>query len=284
MEFVDAVGLVKFDCAGKIDYEASRKKIDKKLRGLGTCIVPGFYGVLPNGIIRTFDRGGSDITGSLIASSLEAEVYENWTDVDGVYFANPNFVSKNKLISALSYDEMKLLSFMGACVLHYDSVSHAIKAGIPVMIKNTFNPRSIGSVVSRKNASETVCGVSIKENLCLWEYDDSSFFEAYFSAKTFVMRLPSSQRKLVVTEEITEEEKEDITSASGRVQVKNISIITAVGENIKKSVCQVTKRILNCVENLEFLVYDGGIGVYIGLGADEAVTAYQKICDSLDFD
>ncbi|MBE5733347.1 MAG: hypothetical protein E7353_10040 [Clostridiales bacterium] len=283
VEFVDAIGLIKFDGSGKIDYETTRSRVNKRLRGLGVCIVPGFYGVLPNGIIRTFSRGGSDITGSLIAASLDAEVYENWTDVDGIYFANPLLSKSNKIISKLSYEEMRLLSLMGAYVLHHDSIAPAVQASIPVKIKNTFNPCSDGSVISNIGANETVCGIAIKENLCLWEYGDSEFIRDYLASRQFVMPLPSGQRQFVITEMANAEEIDEIISTKSGVSAKKISVITAVGENIKKSACLVTKRILDCVSDLEFLVYDGALGLYVGVNPDNAVELYQKICASLEF-
>src|SRR6185436_9123132 len=110
-----------FDAEGRFLPEATDKAIEERLRGAKNVVVPGFYGALPNGTIKTFSRGGSDITGALLARGVRAEIYENWTDVSGVLMADPRLVQNAKTIPTLTYRELRELSYMGANVLHEEA-------------------------------------------------------------------------------------------------------------------------------------------------------------------
>ncbi len=286
LEFVDAIGLIKFDSYGGIDYESTFRHVIKRIKGLGSCVVPGFYGVLPNGIIRALDRGGSDVTGSLIAAALEAEAYENWTDVDGFYFSDPQLTSAPKSIPNLSAREMKLLSLMGARVLHYDSIKPLEKSKIPIIIKNTFNPDFKGSVVSDSFGQKTVTGVALRQRMILWRLPQSrkELFTRFMEDRgKLFFPLPAGEEKTVISRECTAEEIEDIKESFGVTQSKEISVITAVGENIKKSAVKVLKRLVSIQTDFEFLIYDGELAVYMGVNPNEANASYLKICDALDF-
>ena len=148
MEFVDAAELVKFNRDGELLLDDSLSLIKKRLAGLDRAVIPGFYGVDEDGKIRTFSRGGSDISGALVASALGADVYENWTDVDGFLAADPRIVKSPRVIDCLSYDELRELSYMGAEVLHPESIFPVRRADIPINIKNTFNPSAAGTMIA----------------------------------------------------------------------------------------------------------------------------------------
>ena len=144
MPFVDSKDIVKFS-ANELDYLATIKGLKRALSGLDGAVVAGFYGSDENGKIKTFSRGGSDITGALVARAVRADVYENWTDVDGVYDGDPKKDKSAKLIEKMTFDDMFKLAANGANVLHKDAVYPVQEAGIPINVRNTFNQSSTGT-------------------------------------------------------------------------------------------------------------------------------------------
>lgn len=144
-EFVEAAEIMKFHNDGKFSEEESNRLISQRLKGSERLIVPGYYGQDGKGRIRTFPRGGSDITGGYLAAYSNAEIYENWTDTDGVLTADPNIVPKARNIPFLFYEEMAELGLLGAQVFHPLALGPVWKRGIPVNIKNTFNPEHRGT-------------------------------------------------------------------------------------------------------------------------------------------
>ena len=161
-DFVDAAGMVKFDEKGRFLIEETNEAIREELAKHERAVIPGFYGSLPNGDIKTFSRGGSDITGSLIAGALNAECYENWTDVSGFLMADPRIVKDPKQIRVLSYKELRELSYMGASVLHEDAIYPARLADVPINIRNTNEPEDPGTmIVSEERAKDLTKGDDI---------------------------------------------------------------------------------------------------------------------------
>ncbi len=145
-DFVDAADWVKFNMDGSVDKAASYPALHAMFKGKG-IVTPGFYGALPNGAIRTFSRGGSDITGALAAAALDADVYENWTDVSGILMADPRIVENPQAIPQITYDELRELSYAGAQVLHEGTIFPVREKGIPVNIRNTNAPDDNGTFV-----------------------------------------------------------------------------------------------------------------------------------------
>ncbi|MBR3201108.1 MAG: aspartate kinase [Mogibacterium sp.] len=146
-EFVDAVDWLCFEYSGKVNAEKSEEKLRELKSRYGRIVTPGFYGALPNGEIRVFPRGGSDITGALAAAYLGADVYENWTDVSGILMTDPRIVENPKTIARVTYDELRELSYMGASVLHEDTVFPVRIRDIPVNIRNTNAPDDPGTII-----------------------------------------------------------------------------------------------------------------------------------------
>ncbi len=144
--FVDAADWVKFDIDGTVNKEATYTALKKLMRS-GGIVTPGFYGVMPDGNIRTFTRGGSDITGALAAAALNADVYENWTDVSGILMADPRIVENPQPIPEVTYDELRELSYSGANVLHEGTIFPVREKGIPVNIRNTNAPNDPGTMI-----------------------------------------------------------------------------------------------------------------------------------------
>ncbi len=146
-QFIDAADWVKFNMDGTVDQETSYEELRSRITpGLG-AVIPGFYGTMPDGAVHTFSRGGSDITGSLAAAALDAEVYENWTDVSGILMADPRIVEDPQTIPEVTYDELRELSYSGAQVLHEDSVFPVREKNIPVNIRNTNAPNDPGTLI-----------------------------------------------------------------------------------------------------------------------------------------
>ena len=153
-EFVDASGIVRFKNDGSLDVELTDKSTADSLLKLKNAVVPGFYGSMPNDTIKTFSRGGSDITGAIVARAVNADMYENWTDVSGFLAADPRIVENPKSISVITYRELRELSYMGATVLHEDSIFPVSTVGIPINIRNTNKPSDRGTLIVESLSEE----------------------------------------------------------------------------------------------------------------------------------
>ena len=161
-EFVDAAEVIRFDAGGRLLTEETVAAVAARLSDGKPVVVPGFYGAKPDGSIRTFSRGGSDITGALLARGVRADVYENWTDVSGVLMADPRIVAQPRTIPTLSYRELRELAYMGANVLHEEAVFPVIDLNIPVNVRNTNVPRDPGTLIVKQEEgpSSTITGIA----------------------------------------------------------------------------------------------------------------------------
>lgn len=146
-EFVDAADIIKFNSKGQFDSEITNDLVFSRLKDTKNAVIGGFYGSMPDGAIKTFSRGGSDITGSIIARGVKADVYENWTDVNGFMSADPRIIKNPKPINVLSYEELRELSYMGASVLHPESIFPLRYSNIPINVRNTFDPENSGTTI-----------------------------------------------------------------------------------------------------------------------------------------
>ncbi|MBE6065838.1 aspartate kinase [Clostridium cochlearium] len=146
-EFVDPAEIIFFRRNGVFDGEKTQEAVSKKLKNIEKAVIPGFYGSLPNGDIKTFSRGGSDVTGAIIARGVNAQLYENWTDVSGFLMVDPNIVENPRNIERITYRELRELAYMGATVLHEEAVFPVRSAGIPINIKNTNRPEDKGTLI-----------------------------------------------------------------------------------------------------------------------------------------
>jgi len=154
-DFVDAAGLVLFDKKGRLMAEETNAALSAELSRHKKAVMPGFYGSLPDGSIKTFSRGGSDITGALVARAVSAEIYENWTDVSGFLMADPRIVKDPRPIKKISYKELRELSYMGASVLHEDAIYPARISGIPINIRNTNKPGDAGTIITAEPEADS---------------------------------------------------------------------------------------------------------------------------------
>lgn len=162
-DFVDAADVVRFDNDGIFDADTTNTLLSEKLGKMHTAVIPGFYGAKENGEVVTFSRGGSDITGSLVALAVGADIYENWTDVSGFLIADPRIVKSPKSIETITYKELRELSYMGASVLHEDAIFPVRKAGIPINIRNTNRPQDKGTLIVESTCRQpryTITGIA----------------------------------------------------------------------------------------------------------------------------
>ncbi|MBO5883253.1 MAG: aspartate kinase [Clostridia bacterium] len=150
--FVDAENVIFFRDNGTFDEEKTNAAMRAELMQHERAVIPGFYGVMPNGTIKTFSRGGSDITGSIVARAVEADLYENWTDVSGFMMADPRIVNDPCAIETITYRELRELSYMGATVLHEDAIFPVRYARIPINIRNTNRPDDAGTMIVAETA------------------------------------------------------------------------------------------------------------------------------------
>ena len=148
--FLDAAECVFFNYDGQIDYERTYETIARKAAKMPRFVMPGFYGCMPNNRIRCMTRGGSDISGAIVANALDADIYENWTDVSGILMADPKVVDNPKPIKFITYQELRELSYMGASVLHEESILPVKEKNIPLNIRNTNRPQDAGTMILEK--------------------------------------------------------------------------------------------------------------------------------------
>lgn len=162
-EFVDAAEVVRFNDDGSFNDEVTNDLLSERLNDMYTAVVPGFYGAKADGTVVTFSRGGSDISGSLVALAVHADLYENWTDVSGFLIADPRIVKNPKSIETITYKELRELSYMGASVLHEDAIFPVRKAGIPINIRNTNAPEDKGTLIVESTCRQpkyTITGIA----------------------------------------------------------------------------------------------------------------------------
>lgn len=165
-EFIDAATVIFFDEDGNFDAEKTDRVLSRKLEGVERAVIPGFYGACPNGAIKTFSRGGSDVTGSIVAKAAKVDLYENWTDVSGFLTADPRIVDNPESIKIITYKELRELSYMGATVLHEDAIFPVRQEGIPINIKNTNAPDDEGTLIvgdTCRKPRHTITGIAGKK-------------------------------------------------------------------------------------------------------------------------
>lgn len=157
--FVDAAEVICFQEDGTLDSERTNAMMQNRLSRHRCAVIPGFYGIMPNDTIKTFSRGGSDITGSIVARAVNADLYENWTDVSGFLMADPRIIENPRVMDTVTYTELRELSYMGATVLHEDSIFPVRFAGIPINIKNTNRPQDRGTMIVSTPPENDPCGL-----------------------------------------------------------------------------------------------------------------------------
>ena len=164
-EFIDAAEVIAFDENGSLLVDQTNDLLSERLSHTEKAVIPGFYGADPNGNVKTFSRGGSDVTGSLVAKAIHADMYENWTDVSGFLIADPRIIKNPKGIETITYKELREHSYMGATVLHEDAIFPVRKEGIPINIRNTNAPEEKGTLIVEgtcRKPKYTITGIAGK--------------------------------------------------------------------------------------------------------------------------
>lgn len=259
-DFIDAKDVILFDYDGKTNFDRSRIELQKKIVSDRRVVIPGFYGALPNGKIKIMSRGGSDITGAIIASLVNAAIYENWTDVSGILVADPRIVDNPKRIDYITYDELRELSFMGANVLHDETIFPVREKKIPINIKNTNDPQNPGTLIldtcsdkDDKKAPGFITGIAGKKDFTVFNCTKINLSnEIGFLRKTiqvfeeFSVNLEGAQAGIdtiniiVETQEIEEDRYMIISNLKEKLGfdeitvVDNISLIAVVGRGMSK--------------------------------------------------
>ena len=165
-EFLDSAQYIFFDKKGNLDLERTDECLGAKLAEVERAVIPGFYGSSWDGKVKTFSRGGSDVTGSIVARAVQADIYENWTDVSGFLVTDPRIVDNPAVISTITYKELRELSYMGATVLHEDAIFPIRKEGIPINIRNTNRPLDPGTMIVESTCNKpkyTITGIAGKK-------------------------------------------------------------------------------------------------------------------------
>ncbi len=168
-EFIDAAQVIFFDEDGNFEPESTNQELKERLEHVERAVIPGFYGSKHDGSIKTFSRGGSDVTGSIVAKAIHADMYENWTDVSGFLVADPRIIKNPEVIETITYKELRELAYMGASVLHEDAIFPVRKEGIPINIRNTNRPEDKGTLIVESTVRKpkyTITGIAGKKGFC----------------------------------------------------------------------------------------------------------------------
>ena len=294
-DFVDPTVYIKFGDDGVFDSEITNSLLSAKLASHERAVIPGFYGSMPNGTIKTFSRGGSDITGSIVARAVRADIYENWTDVDGFLMADPRIVEDPKVISTITYRELRELSYMGAGVLHEDSIFPVRVAGIPINIRNTNNKLSRGTMIvpetNEFDTSGVITGIAGKKGFSVLTIEKAlmnsetgfgrKVLEAIEEEGISFEHLPSGIDTMSVvlnTHDISEHKKAIIESICESVNPDSVSIedglalIAVVGRAMAKAkgtAYRVFKAVAEAGINVK-MIDQGSSELNIILGVDES--------------
>lgn len=255
--FLDTVGLLYFNESGVFDLERTISKLAPKLAELENAVIPGFYGSMPNDTIKTFSRGGSDITGSIVASAINATIYENWTDVSGFLICDPRIIKDPKPITTITYRELRELSYMGATVLHEDAIFPVRTKGIPINIKNTNHPEDPGTMIVSQTVDSSkfiITGIAGKKGFSVINIEKDMMNSAVGFGRNVLRSLeknnlcfehmPSGIDTLSViinTEAIKGKEKavlDEIISRTNPDHIEiedNLALIAVVGRGMRKA-------------------------------------------------
>ena len=256
-EFIDAAEVIFFDDNGNFEADITDKELSERLEHVERAVIPGFYGSRHDGTVKTFSRGGSDVTGSIVARALKADMYENWTDVSGFLAADPRIVNNAKPINVITYKELRELSYMGASVLHESAIFPVRKGGIPINIKNTNAPEDKGTMIVETTCNMpeyTITGIAGKKGFVAISIDkDMMNSEIGFCRKVLsvfedngisIEHMPSGIDTMTVfvhQDEFVEKEQKVLAQIHKAVNPDsveleaNLALIAVVGRGMKNS-------------------------------------------------
>ena len=268
-DFIDAENVIVFRDNGTLDEEKTNEILSAELEQHEYAVIPGFYGGMPNGTVKTFSRGGSDITGSIVARAAGADLYENWTDVSGFMMADPRIIDNPCIIQEITYRELRELSYMGATVLHEDAVFPVRMAGIPINIRNTNRPEDAGTmIVSHATGYDTervITGIAGKKG---------------FSVLTIEKDMMNSEigfgRKVL---EIFEENGISFEHLPSGIDTMSIVTSTASLEGRRDRLMQSISRAVR--PDSVFIEDDLALVAVVGRGMVKAKGTSARVCDAL---
>ena len=303
--FIDAAEVICFNEDGSFDAELTNTKTRERLEKEERALIPGFYGAAPDGSIRTFSRGGSDITGSIVARAINADVYENWTDVSGFMVADPRIVKNPARIETITYLELRELAYMGASVLHEDAIFPVRKEGIPINIRNTNHPDDEGTWIvesTAKKSKYTITGIAGRRDFCCINIEKDMMnaevgfirrvLQAFEDQEISVEHVPSGidTMTVFVNEEAFIEHEQAIVSEIHRLAHPDLleieadmSLIAVVGRGMK-SARGTAARIFSALAhaNVNIRMIDQGsseINIIIGVESRDFEKAIRAIYD-----
>jgi len=304
-QFIDSAEVIKFKDNGEFDAETTNNILSARLEGAKNAVVPGFYGSYMDGRVKTFSRGGSDITGSIVARAIKADVYENWTDVSGFLICDPRIIDKPEAIDVITYRELRELAYMGASVLHEDAIFPVRREGIPINIKNTNAPQDPGTWIVEstcQKAKYTITGIAGKKGFCSVNIDkDLMNTEIGFGRKVLQAfedqgisfeHMPSGIDTMTVfvhQDEFMDKEQQ-VVSAIHRladpdtIEIEaDLALIAVVGRGMK-SMRGTAGRIFSALAhaNVNVKMIDQGsseLNIIIGVKNEDFETAIQAIYD-----
>lgn len=309
-DFLDAAEVIFFDADGRFDASRTDRIMSERLAGAKNAVIPGFYGSMPDGSIKTFSRGGSDITGAIVARAVMADIYENWTDVSGFLMCDPRIVENPHPIKIITYRELRELSYMGATVLHEESIFPVKLAGIPINIRNTNRPSDIGTMIvtstDKYRTDDIITGIAGKKGFSVIRIEkDMMNQETGFGMKVLKVfsdlgvsfeHLPSGIDTMCVIinrGDISGREREILSSISRAVNPDNIdyepslALIAVVGRNMA-GMPGTAARIFTSLarEGINIRMIDQGSSeLNIIIGVDESAfehairTIYDEFCN-----
>ncbi len=304
-EFIDAAEVIFFDENGNFDDYKTDKVMAERLSHVEKAVIPGFYGSDFEGNVKTFSRGGSDITGSIVSKAVHASVYENWTDVSGCLVADPRIVENAQPIKVITYRELRELSYMGASVLHEDAIFPVRKAGIPINIKNTNAPEEPGTMIVEstcQKADYTITGIAGKRGFVAVNIDKDMMnsevgfcrkaLEAFEENGISIEHMPSGIDTMTVfvhQEEFEGKEQQVISSIRRLVNPDiidleaDLALIAVVGRGMK-STRGTAGRIFSALAhaNINVKMIDQGsseLNIIIGVSNNDFENAIKAIYD-----
>lgn len=304
-EFIDAAEVICFDEAGNFDGEKTQKILSERLAHTERAVIPGFYGAMPDGKIKTFSRGGSDITGSIVAGAVHADLYENWTDVSGFLVADPRIIENPKEIDVITYRELRELSYMGATVLHEDAIFPVRREGIPINIRNTNAPEDKGTLIVEATCQKPrfiITGIAGKKDFAAVTVEKAMMnSEVGFCRKVLqvfeengisIEHMPSgidTMSVFVHQDELKEMEQKVIAGIHREVEPdvleleSDLALVAVVGRGMRTT-RGTSGRIFSALAhaNIEVKMIDqgsSGLNVIIGVPNDDFEAAVKAIYD-----
>ena len=268
-DFIDAENVIFFKDNGTLDEEKTNAELSAELEKHKYAVIPGFYGGTPNGTVKTFSRGGSDITGSIVAKAAKADLYENWTDVSGFMMADPRIIENPCIIKEITYRELRELSYMGATVLHEDAVFPVRSAGIPINIRNTNRPEDEGTMIVSHSAGydseHVITGVAGKKSFSVITIEkDSMNSEVGFGRKVL---------------EVFEENEISFEHLPSGIDTMSVVVASATLEGRREKVMNAIVRAVK--PDSVFIEDELTLIAVVGRGMVKAKGTSARVCDAL---